>query len=535
MKLPAKLQKKSLHKVQTTANQLERVLAARPFEEAIPELRSILENNLAGDEYMLLVSRQDGLALLHTNRMREGLHFNNPIELKAAQTLEPIAQLYPRNTGEILLDAAIPIRIQGKAAFNLRLGVVIPTLSWRWKLLAASVIPVLLPAFGIWTNQSPVINTFLAIASIILAILVSQFSFRTFHRLWKEWVSVTKSISSGKLQARAQTKRRDELGQMSFEINKMALGMHNILSELRNASISTQDISIKQGDMVRDLLAASQELSASLQQISGGAMEQTKVVQGTVQVLKEINSKIRQTGSDLKSTSELSREAEASAVTGMDKTGHLQSQMQRIQQASLTAESAMQELERHAIGIEQMIRDIRDIAEQTNLLALNAAIEAARAGQEGRGFAVVADEVRKLAARSDEVASQVMVLAGNISKQSQQAAAIVQEERQEVDQGLQLVRELQTIIQILTDKSSVTASHTTQNATMMEKILQEVDYIEAQVEKVREISESFASAAQEVAATGEMQYNATETLADQNNRLRELSDKIHKISDRFEL
>lgn len=84
-----------------------------------------------------------------------------------------------------------------------------------------------------------------------------------------------------------------------------------------------------------------------------------------------------------------------------------------ISQASERQESSVkmvEELDRQAAGISEVVEAVARIGNQTNLLALNAAIEAARAGQHGKGFAVVADEVRTLAETSEKSARDIQDL-----------------------------------------------------------------------------------------------------------------------------
>ncbi|MHA2318586.1 MAG: methyl-accepting chemotaxis protein [Candidatus Hodarchaeales archaeon] len=82
---------------------------------------------------------------------------------------------------------------------------------------------------------------------------------------------------------------------------------------------------------------------------------------------------------------------------------------------------AINDLDKMSDSVDQSLNDIEgtlqvidDIAGQTNILALNAAIEAARAGEYGRGFAVVSDNVRRLAEETKINATDITKLTDKI-------------------------------------------------------------------------------------------------------------------------
>ena len=74
--------------------------------------------------------------------------------------------------------------------------------------------------------------------------------------------------------------------------------------------------------------------------------------------------------------------------------------VKRAVSESIETSSGMARLTDAARRVGDIVSLISRIAAQTNLLALNATIEAARAGEAGRGFAVVAQEVKTLATQT---------------------------------------------------------------------------------------------------------------------------------------
>lgn len=140
------------------------------------------------------------------------------------------------------------------------------------------------------------------------------------------------------------------------------------------------------------------QVSAGVQTLSQGTVEQAESVEGLVSNVTEITEQINDSAVRCHDASELVDKVNGYADEADTKMTELSAATKNIEQSSTQ--------------IGSIIKAIEDIAFQTNILALNASVEAAHAGEAGKGFSVVADEVRSLAAKSGEAAQNTGVLIG---------------------------------------------------------------------------------------------------------------------------
>ncbi len=183
------------------------------------------------------------------------------------------------------------------------------------------------------------------------------------------------------------------------------------ITAMKDAQNLMLDVSAEAMTIADRVAAASEELSAQVEEVSQGAEAQRERVHSTAAAMNQMNTAVLEVARSAGNASEQSVETRAKANGGADLVNKVVDSITEINRAAVSLQGNMEELGQQAESIGSVISVISDIADQTNLLALNAAIEAARAGEAGRGFAVVADEVRKLAEKTMDATQHV---GGNI-------------------------------------------------------------------------------------------------------------------------
>ncbi len=325
------------------------------------------------------------------------------------------------------------------------------------------------------------------LAITVALILLLNFLLKPLNRLGEMISDLAKG--EGDLTKRLEVKTKDEIGNISEDVNTFIQKIQNLISNSKKTSFENASVA--------------NELSSTSVNVGKRVEEETELVNETVSKGNTVVSYVNSTLTSAQANSKNLQGAGKNLNTIQVEMNKLNDMLDRTAQQSLELSEKLNQTSQNTTEVKDVLTVINDIADQTNLLALNAAIEAARAGEHGRGFAVVADEVRQLAERTQKSLTEinttinvVVQSVNDVSVDLNKAAKGIEQTSEVSSKLIEVVNENSTIV-----KSSIDAN--LQNTKEYKEVSKSVEDIIAQVQKINEIANTNAKSVKEVASASE--------------------------------
>ncbi|WP_018751836.1 methyl-accepting chemotaxis protein [Paenibacillus sanguinis] len=341
----------------------------------------------------------------------------------------------------------------------------------------------------------------LVIATMLIVSAVAVLLARLVVKPIKAISQVMTKVAAGHLSERVSVKSRDEIGQMSENINLMIDSLSGMVRQI-NHTISQVDVASHELlNNTQKSSHATAEITSAIQEVASGTQTQLQGAQQSAQATEEMAVGVQRIAEASGSVSE-----RAEAVSGEVEHGYLEvqsaiEQMGQIQSTANQAAADIEKLAAHSNQIGDIVHVISDISNQTALLSLNASIEAARAGEQGRGFAVVAGEVKKLAEQTNESISHIVELIQFIQGSTAQAADSIKNSIGEIDTGIERMEKVGTSFSQIRGSIHHVSSEIQDVSATTQEISAGTEEIAASVGDMLTIAQDSAQSAQSVAAS----------------------------------
>ncbi|KAB2953310.1 HAMP domain-containing protein [Heliorestis acidaminivorans] len=522
------------------AREMESLLQGKAVEDIEVDIRHIFDNRLKDFEYILLVDPK-GKALIHTNRLREGMIFLDPVGKAGVDSLQPLEQVYFRNTGEVLLDASHPVMLQSKKAYTLRVGWAFEQRGIFQKFLTMLALPTIAGIVMMSTLVIGGLQDLLLIGAytwgiFLITALFTGFSFYNYiQKSLEKTKAATKAINQGDLTKKVDKNSNDELGQIALEMNKISIGLKSIIETVDHSAHIADETSTQ-------LVLSSRQVAYSTEKIStsvDGLVSQTDHQQLQLKSANQLTIDMNQTARDMTVSAEeailVGKEVADASQAGLQRVDEAKIQMEEITQSVAQTLAVMENLEKEAIQITRITEVINNISAQTQMLALNAAIEAARAGEHGKGFAVVAEEVRKLAEESARSSHSIMTILKNINDQVELSAHSMHVNHQAVETGRMKMNQVNQIMHALDEASTKTRGVLESNQEKAMQLQEKAHQVTNNINSANEMALEIAGDAAKIASVLQEQMAASEEVAASAERTSDVSSELLQLIRRFKI
>jgi len=373
------------------------------------------------------------------------------------------------------------------------------------------------------------------IGAAIILVSITYFLLKHMLKNLSSMSDVIKRIAAGDLTHHLDFQSKDELGQVSNDMNGMLANLNGlvriVMDNATQVAASSQQLNVSTDQTAH----AAQIVANTIDSVSAGTLKQinnTKEAVETVSVMSETFQTVA-TESDI--IAKNSEEAVHKAKNGEEAVVSAMTQMETIKETVNTAANIIEKLGERSNEIGLIVDTISEISNQTNLLALNASIEASRAGEHGKGFTVVANEVKKLAEQSKQAAGQIAELIKEIQTDTSLAVHSINNGTHEVRKGSDLVQSAGVTFNQITSIVSQVSLQMKDISSSIKKLSSGTDHIVMTIQEVDEIAHSLRENFENVAASVEEQTATLEEIASASQELSLMASELQEGVSTFKI
>jgi methyl-accepting chemotaxis protein len=411
-------------------------------------------------------------------------------------------------------------------------------------LLSVGTMVLLAAAFlaAIWSfgkfryDELVVISISVLVGAFCAAIFLYILLRRLISSRVKEVSSFAHSLAAGRLDGPALEALGDgPFKELADSLNLVQERNRSAVSEMAQASEKVRRFATNLAASAVEMNAASEEITATVQQISKGMETQAARTAETSEVMGHMSKNVGLMAEKSASVAEVSAQAWETALKGGESVKEAVRRINEIFAKAVESSKAVESMGAHSKKIGQVVSIITGIADQTNLLALNAAIEAARAGEAGRGFAVVAEEVRKLAEGSARAAGEINKLIKEIQAETLKNVERMSDNARDLNEGREVVNQaglsLEEIIKVVRRVDEITK----EIFQLTQKQAQGTEQVVKAVEEIAAVAEETAAGTEEASASTEEQTASMEEMVTAARELEETAEHLGRLVIRFKL
>ena len=363
-------------------------------------------------------------------------------------------------------------------------------------------------------------------------------------------VEAVKKIGSGELDTRIKVRRKDELGELSSNINLMAMQIEKSLEEqqslaseqrqqkeqleeaiytlINEVSDATEgDLTVRANlesielstvaDLFNAVIGNLQEIAIKAKQSTDRVGNSLKQNESAIRILaQQATAEATETRKTLTSIEQMNESIQTVAQnanraeqivddtykTVLSSTENMDLTVESILNLRTTVGETAKKMKRLAESsqqVSQAVSFIEEIALKTNILAINATVEAGRAGEYGQGFTIVAEQVGVLAEQSAAATQKIANIVAAIQSETLEVSQAMESSTVRVVDSTRLVESTKQNLQSILEKSqkinqlmeSISHSASSQTETARD--------VTGLMQKIARLSEDTSQSSQQVA------------------------------------